>query len=133
MKKILVPLLGIAIFLKQVSLAAAQSVDDVIGKVEAPTPIAALGPGGKGISTVLNNTIQLIYVAAGIIFIFMVLISGLQWITSGGDKEAVGNARRRLTWAIIGIVLLALAWVIINVIGDITGFQFFEGQVKLTK
>ena len=58
----------------------------------------------------------------------MVVISALQWIVSGGDKEAVAKARSRLTYAIIGIVLLALSFLILRVIGQITGFSFFKGS-----
>lgn len=104
------------------------SIESVFGRIIPPSPIQNLGSGTSGINNFLSKIIQLIYVAAGIIFVFMVLVSGVQWILSGGDKEAVGNAKKRLTWAIIGIVFLALAFVIIRVIGQITGFEFFAGQ-----
>lgn len=100
----------------------------VFGQIEPPTQILEIGIGSAGINNVINKIVQIIYVAAGIIFVFMIIISALQWIMSGGDKEAVGKARGRLTWAVIGIVFLALAFVIISVIGQITGFPFFVGQ-----
>jgi len=101
--------------------------NSVFGNIKPPPEILAIGSGSAGISNIINKIIQLIYVVAGIIFVFMIIISALQWILSGGDKEAVAKARGRLTWAIIGIVFLALAFVIIKVIGQITGFTFFVG------
>ncbi len=103
-------------------------VSDVIGSIKPPEAVAKLGFGAEGLSNFFNTAIQLIYIVAGLLFVFMVIISALQWITSGGDKEAVAGARNRLTFAIIGIVVLALAFVIIRVLGQITGFEFFVGQ-----
>ncbi|MFH0937084.1 MAG: pilin [Candidatus Daviesbacteria bacterium] len=101
---------------------------EIFGRIIPPPAIGNLGPGSAGVSNVLSKIIQLIYSAASIIFVFMVIISAVQWILSGGDKEAVSNARKRLTWAIIGIIVLALAFVFIKAIGQITGFEFFVGQ-----
>jgi hypothetical protein len=99
-----------------------------LGKITPPEAIRDLGFGSAGISNVLSNVIQIIYVVAAIVFVFMVVISAFQWIISGGDKEKISQARSRLTNAIIGIFLLAVAFVIIRVVGQITGFEFFSGQ-----
>lgn len=101
-------------------------ISKVFGDIIPPLAVQNLGFGALGINNLLSKIIQLIYAVAGVIFVFMVIISAVQWILSGGDKEAVGKARGRLTWAVIGIVFLALAWVIISIIGNITGFTFFK-------
>lgn len=101
-------------------------VNDVFGQITPPPPVQALGPGAEGISNVLNRGINLLYVLAVIIFTIMIIVSGLQMIMSGGDKEAVAGARKRLTWAIVGIALMALAFVISAAIGQILGFNFFN-------
>lgn len=126
--KLLFPVLLSLFLIAQPHFVLAQSVSDVFGQVVPPDPIKNLGFGAKGLSNVLSKIIQLIYTVAAVLFVFMVIISAVQWILSGGDKEAVGNARKRLTYATIGIVLLAIAFVIIRVIGQITGFEFFVGQ-----
>lgn len=100
----------------------------VLGKIVPPSQIQNLGFGAEGISNILNRGIELLFIVAGIIFVFMIVISAVQWIVSGGDKEGIGKARGRLTAAIVGIVLLSLAFVIIRVVGQITGFEFFAGQ-----
>ena len=101
----------------------------VFGTIKAPSEILPLiqkgGEGAGGISLVLNNLITLIYIFAGVIFIFMILWGAFQWLTSGGEKEAVAAARGRITNAIIGIILFAVAFAIIQIIGTFTGFKFF--------
>lgn len=104
--------------------------EDVFGKIQPPDALkpftSAGGNGAGGISLFLNNLISLIYTGAAIVFVFMILWGAFEWITSGGDKEKVGNAQKRITHAIIGIILFAIAFAILQVIGVFTGFTFFR-------
>lgn len=102
----------------------------VFGRVVPPQQILNLGFGAAGISSVLSNIINLIFTAAAIVTLFMILFSAFQWITSGGEKENVAKARGRLTWAIIGLVLLSLAFLFMRVLGNITGFSFFAENIN---
>lgn len=102
--------------------AVAQTLNDVIGQVDAPEPIKGVS-GAAGIGNVLTTIINLIYTASTIAFLFMFLYAAFQWITSGGDKEKVASARRRIQYAIIGLVLLALSFMLVTIFGRITGFS----------
>lgn len=106
----------------------AESIDTVFGVIRAPSFVRGIGEGSEGVSNFINWVIRLIFILAGILFLFMLLIGAFQILTSGGDKEAVGNGRKRITYAIIGIVVLAMAFMLARIIGQITGFQFFVGQ-----
>ncbi len=104
---------------------------DVFGKITPPTPLQGFitnnTTGGAGaISQFLSNLIILIYSLAGIVLIFMLIWGAFQWLTSGGDKEAVAAAQKRILNAIIGIALFAVAFAIIRVVGVFTGFTFFK-------
>lgn len=102
---------------------------NVFGIIRPPNEILPLirqgGEGAGGISLVLNNLIILIYILAGVIFIFMILWGAFQWLTSGGDKESVAGARSRIINALIGIILFGVAFAIIQIVGIFTGFEFF--------
>lgn len=54
----------------------------------------------------LPSLIGLILVAGVVIFLFMMLIGAIQWISSGGDKANVESARGRITNALIGLVIM---------------------------
>ncbi len=101
----------------------AKTPEEIFGKIEAPSPIQQFTKetGAQGLGTFFTNLIILIFNVAIILFVFMVIISALQWITSGGDKEKIAGARGRLTNAIIGLVILGLTWVITTTLGKITG------------
>lgn len=97
----------------------------VFGKINPPESIDKLGVGSIGISKFLNNLITLIYMIATVVFVFMMLFSGLEWILSGGDKDKVASAQKRITNALIGLAIFAVAFALLNVLGVFTGFTFF--------
>lgn len=110
----------------------AASVEDTFGKVSPPPALQGIvnkdSSGAGGISTILSNMIALFYTAAAIVLIFMLLWGAFDWITSEGDKEKVDSARKKIINAIIGIILFAVAFAVIQVLGTFTGFKFFVGQ-----
>ncbi len=99
---------------------------EIFGKIQAPSQLSGLGIGSAGLSSFLSRILTILYSVAAVAFVFMVVYSAVQLILSGGDKEKIGQARSRLTYAIIGLILLALAFVIIRVIGTLTGFSLFR-------
>lgn len=104
-------------------------ISTIFGEILPPQAIQNFGFGSLGISKFLSNLIVLIYSIATIVFIFMLIWGAFEWLTSGGDKEKVAAARARLTYAIIGIILFAVAFAVIRVLGAFTGFTFFKGQI----
>jgi hypothetical protein len=112
---------------------AVQSVDQVIGKVSPPPQITNFtGAGGTaGLSNFLTNVIKLIFMVSAIAFLFMVVLGAFQWLTSGGDKEAISKARSRIVTAIVGIALLAVAFFIMQIVGQLLGFQFFGESPRI--
>lgn len=111
---------------------SSSTIENVFGKIQAPSQLNGLRTGSAGLSDFLSRIITIIYSVASVAVIFMILQGAFQIITSGGDKEKVSQARNRITYAIIGLVLLALAFVIIRVVGALTGFNLFHSQLIST-
>ena len=57
-------------------------------------------------STLLTFLIRFIFVVAGVIALVMMLWGALSWVTSGGDKGNVENARNKIVQAVVGILLI---------------------------
>ena len=54
--------------------------------------------------------------AIGLLLVFMYLIwGGIDWITSGGDKGKTEGARNKITAAVIGLIVLAAAYAILQI------------------
>ena len=78
---------------------------------------------------VLTNAITIIFIIAGLAVLFMLIYGAFQWIISGGEKEKVEEARKRIMAAIVGIIILALAFFIINVLGNILNINPLGGNL----
>lgn len=107
-----------------------KDIRGVLGQIKPPDALLPFinrgGNGGGGISLFLNNLVILIYVAAAVVFVFMLLWGAWDFITSGGEKEKVQEARNRIMYAIIGLILFAVAVAALDLIGTFTGFTFVE-------
>lgn len=55
---------------------------------------------------------KVISLIIGFVAIILIVVSGLNMITSAGNAENVASARKRLTGAVIGLALASLAWII---------------------
>ena len=61
---------------------------------------------------IINGALSLL----GIIFIILVIISGYQWMTAGGNEETVKKAQKTITNSIIGLIVVVSSWALWNFI-----------------
>lgn len=62
----------------------------------------------QAVQTIFNVVI----LVAGIIFVVLFLVGGIQYLTASGNEELSGKARKLLLDAIIGLVIVLAAWAI---------------------
>lgn len=87
---------------------------------------------GDLLGLVIKNTITIFFAIGAIGFTIMIVWGGVSWIISGGDKEKVANARKRIITAVTGLVVLSLSYVIMVILGQITGIKSLEeGNFKI--
>lgn len=60
---------------------------------------------------------------AGVVALFFIMYGGLKLILSQGDKTAVEEGKKTITYAIIGLVLILMSFFIINIIAYMTGVE----------
>lgn len=95
-----------------------------IGNNLPQTNMGVPAPAGSGlIGTLVKNVISLFFVFGGIATLLYFVWGAFDWITSGGDKEKVAGARKKMTNAIIGLVLLSLSYFIVGLVGEVVGFN----------
>ena len=73
--------------------------------------------------TVIRNGIVILFIVAVILTLIFLIWGGIQWTMSGGEKEGLQKARLKLTYAIIGLVVVLLAFLIINFMGGLFGIN----------
>ena len=70
---------------------------------------------------VFQNILFFALMAAGIVAVIFIIYAGFRYVTSEGDQKRIDSARKTLTWAIIGLIIILMAFFIVNFIGTITG------------
>jgi hypothetical protein len=80
-----------------------------------------------------NNILKLVgeivgYALAflGVIFLFLIIYAGFMWMTARGNQQQIDKARDTLTAAIIGLVIVLLAYVIVNWFNQSIGAQLIS-------
>jgi magnesium-transporting ATPase (P-type) len=95
------------------------------------------GPFGKlqgiEIGEIISGLISLALIVAAIIFFFMLVLGGIKWIMSGGDKGQTEAARAQITAALIGLVIVFAAWAIAGILGTFFGITIFTTGFSLPK
>ena len=74
----------------------------------------------------VSGFIRLVLVIAGLAFFFILVIGGIKWILSGGDKAHTEGARNQITAALVGLVIVFSAWAIIQLINTFFGVNILK-------
>lgn len=92
-----------------------------------------LRPGGQfqalgnlTVPSIVSGLIRLVLVIAALIFFFILVIGGIRWILSGGDKTATEGARSQITAALVGLVIVFAAWAIIQLVNVLFGIDILQ-------
>jgi hypothetical protein len=62
----------------------------------------------------VKKIINLLSAVVGILAVIMIIVAGFRYITSGGRDEAVKGAKNTILYAIVGLVVVALAQIIVH-------------------
>ena len=94
---------------------------------DATIPDTLPGPDPRdiGVGGLIANALQIVFIAAALAVLIYLVIGAFKWITSGGDKDAIGKARGTIVNALIGLAILALAFFITVLFGEIVGINIF--------
>lgn len=80
----------------------------------------------ENLGSLVGGAVGLIIIIALIITFFFLIVGGIKWITSGGDKAQVEEARNQITNALIGLAVVIGAWAIMKMIGFFFGIDPFN-------
>lgn len=119
MKKILFCLLTITFLMLPIVAKAAESsaatqlnIADLGTITFWPTKVNNLG---ELITVIINWMLGLM----GALAVVAVVYSGLMYISASADPTKAETAKKNLTWAIIGIILVALSFVIVQIVAKL--------------
>lgn len=94
------------------------TIDNPLKKVN-PNGYGELNDQINGPLTLLGNIFQLIALGAGLYALLNMLLAGMRYISSNGDKGATEIARKQMYNSLIGIIIVVLSFTIAAIIGQV--------------
>ncbi len=91
----------------------AKGANDAIGRGGNVT-CNETGVGEDNISEAAAGIVRLFSIIVGVIAVIMIIYGGFRYITSGGDSGRVGSAKNSLIYAIVGLIIVAIAQLIVH-------------------
>lgn len=95
-----------------------------IGDAFQPAKLLVVGKSFGGLAT---SIITILSSFAAIIAVFFIIIGGIKIVTASGDMKKIQAAQQTVVYAIIGLVVTILAFVILQVIQ-----YFFGSTIQIT-
>jgi Type IV secretion system pilin len=80
----------------------------------APGNNCAQGAGQSALNNFIDRAVNIFSIIVGIIAVIMIIVGGLKFITAGGDSGRISSARQTIIYAIIGLIIVALAQIIVR-------------------
>ncbi len=98
---------------------------------QTPTPDQSCDPGKAGdcpagikdLENIFANVISVVVGLGFIALLILIIATGFKYLTSGGEPKAVAVAHQTVTWALLGVVFMAVAWIVLQLIHVFTGIN----------
>ncbi|HSX00160.1 MAG TPA: pilin [Patescibacteria group bacterium] len=78
------------------------------------TCTAAPDTGTQKIQDIVTLVVNIFSIVVGIVAVIMIVFGGFKYITSGGDSGNITSAKNTIVYAVIGLVVVALAQFIVK-------------------
>lgn len=96
------------------------------GTQGTPVPTFSTGQVNLGfnvpsVTVVIGFLIKGFFVIAGLTALLYLLLGAFAWVTSGGEKEAVGKAREKIQAAVIGLIVIFAVLTIVVLLENLLG------------
>ncbi len=90
-----------------------------------------LPAGLDQIEKLFSNVVSVIVFLGFIVLLVMVITAGFKYLMSGGEPKAIQAAHQTISWALLGIFFMALAWLILKLIEAFTGVNVTTFNIKI--
>ena len=81
---------------------------------------STIGLGTSDLKTTVVNILNLVLGLLALIAVVMVIIGGFTWLTAGGNEEKVDKAKKIISAAVIGLIIVLLAWAVVIFVAKTT-------------
>lgn len=101
--------------------------NSVIGQIDPPDNSPYFEDGG--IFVLISNILKFAGTIAGIFFVIQIILAGFAYMSANGDPKKTEAAWTKIWQSLIGIIIVASAFVIASVIGSFLGIDPLNGTI----
>jgi len=113
--------------LKKIALSVGSTISAMqLTAMSAYAQVAEIQTGTgwfTDIGVLINSVLRIVMVIAALLVFMYLILGGIEWITSGGDKGKTEKAREKITAAIVGLIVLAAAYALLTLVLKFLGFN----------
>ena len=70
--------------------------------------------GTLHVTYIIGTVVNLLSIALGVVAVIMIIIGGIKYVTSSGDASSIGSAKNTIIYALVGLVVAAVAQVLVR-------------------
>jgi len=85
-----------------------------------PTLGTTFGLGTADLEQTVINIVQWALGLLALVAVVMIIIGGFKWITAAGNEEKIESAKKLISAAVIGLIIVLLAWAIVIFVVGVT-------------
>ncbi len=70
------------------------------------------GYGGASLTDVVGRIIKIVLSLLGLVAVVLIVVGGFQWMASGGNEEKIKGAKKLMSAALVGLIIIILAYAV---------------------
>ena len=80
----------------------------------------------SNLEQIISTIIAFITVLGGLFFLFNFLVAAFGMITTGGDKGKLENARDRMIYSVLGLIIVVATYAIVGLLSSVIGLDILN-------
>jgi len=109
---LLVPLAAPAVVLADIQSSLRGSAQDL--SVNSTKDCKTTSGSEGHFQKILADVINIFSLIVGVVVVIMIIFGGFKYVTSAGNQESIKTAKQTLIYALIGLIIVALAQIIVK-------------------
>lgn len=97
-------------------LVKSAHADDIVGTID---PSISIPRDVSKMGDFVSAIIRFFIIVAGLFTLWSFLSGGFTYITAGGDKGKVSEATNKITMSLVGLVVIAVSFIVIAIAGQL--------------
>jgi energy-converting hydrogenase Eha subunit B len=119
---VIVATLALALVPALVPVAVSADTSSIGSSLECGSNLDVSGSGcnsnvttsTSNVNNIIHDVVNFFSVIVGVVSVIMIIYGGFRYVTSGGDSGNVGAAKSTIIYAVVGLVVVALAQFIVQ-------------------